>query len=273
MTTVLWALLWFAVLGGVLGGLLALFCKLFAVKKDARVAEIDALLPNANCGGCGYSGCAAFAEAVVRGEATPTGCRVASGETLAAVGAVMGIEVKPIKRMRAQVMCSGTIARTAKQYHYDGVRDCYAAAKLGGGDKACPNGCIGLGSCVAACKFDALYIADGIAHVRYDQCRGCGVCACTCPQGIIRLIPFDSKLWVGCVSAEKGALTKSYCTVGCVACKLCERVCPSGAISVKHFRAIIDYEKCTECGACAAKCPRHIIKTAGHLQGAQTAHD
>ncbi len=261
MENILWALLWFAVIGGGLGLLLALGSRVFAVHTDPREAEIVALLPSANCGGCGYSGCAAFAAAVVRGEADPAACRASAPEVVAAIGAVMGITPQTVKRMRAQVMCSGTTARTKKHYRYNGVPDCHAAAKLGGGDKACPNGCIGLGTCVAVCKFDAITVADGIARVDYDKCRGCGACASVCPQSLIRLIPWDAKLWVGCVSAEKGATTKEYCTVGCVACKVCERVCPAGAVTVKHFRAYIDYDKCTACRLCAQKCPRHIICT------------
>ena len=260
MENILWAFLWFAVLGGVLGVLLAIAGKLFEVKVDERIPQIMELLPGANCGGCGKSGCAAFAEAVVKGELAPGACRANKKKNTAALNALMGVTPQhKVVRMRAQVMCSGTADRTKTQYLYNGIHDCYAAAKLGGGDKCCPNGCIGLGTCVATCKFDAIHIKDGIAQVDYEKCRACGMCVNACPQHIIRLIPFGAKLWVGCVSAEKGALTRSYCEVGCIGCKLCEKACATGAIKVTDFHATIDYSLCTHCGACAEKCPRKII--------------
>ena len=126
----------------------------------------------------------------------------------------------------------------------------------------CPNGCIGLGTCAAACKFDAIKIINGVAAVDYDKCKACGACVAVCPKRIIRLIPYDAKYWVGCCSTDKGPVTKSYCEVGCIGCKLCEKKCPVGAIAVTDFVAKIDYEKCTSCGACAEACPRKIIWSA-----------
>ncbi len=259
MVNILWAFIWFAVISGILGLLLAFASKVFAVKTDERIEKISECLPGANCGGCGYTGCEALAKAIVEGKADVAACNSASDEKLEEIAAIMGVEAKTPVRYRAQVMCSGTHELAKKKYIYDGIADCVAANKLAGGDKLCPNGCIGLGTCKAACKFDAIHIINGVAAVDYNKCRACGSCVAVCPKQIIKLIPFDSKHWVGCRSSDKGAVTRTYCDVGCIACKMCEKKCPAGAIKVDNFVASIDYEKCIGCGECEKTCPRKII--------------
>lgn len=248
-------------LGAVMGIMLAVASKAFAVKRDPRVEKINALLPGANCGGCGCAGCSAFAEAVVRGEAVPSGCSASDSESVGKMCAVMGIEATETVRMRAQVMCSGTVEAAMKKYIYNGFPDCISAVTLGGGDKLCPNGCIGLGTCVRSCAFGAISVADGVAAVDYSKCRGCGVCVSACPKNLIELIPFDSKHWVGCKSVEDGKTTRKYCDVGCISCRICEKNCAAGAISVNDNVASILYDKCVDCGVCVDKCPRKIIKS------------
>ncbi len=256
---ILYAAMWFAILGGAMGVLLAVASKIFYVKTDERVEEISELLPGANCGGCGYAGCSALAEAIAKGEAKTSAC-VAGDEALAAkIASIMGVAAEKPIRMRAQVMCSGTAEFANKKYLYEGAADCYAASKLGGGDKLCPNGCIGLGNCVKACVFDAINVVNGVAVVDYEKCQACGKCVSACPKQIIKLIPYDSTHWVGCMSVDKGAVTKKYCEVGCISCRLCEKACTHGAIHVNDFVAAIDYEKCVQCGDCVEKCPRKII--------------
>ena len=146
-----------------------------------------------------------------------------------------------------------------KKYIYEGLHDCNAAVGIAGGDKLCPNGCIGLGSCARACPFDAIRVINGIAAVDYDECRACGVCVVTCPKHLITLIPYDASHWVGCKSQDKAPVVRSYCKVGCVACGLCIKKCPQGAISLVGNLATIDYSLCTGCGICAQACPRKII--------------
>jgi Na+-translocating ferredoxin:NAD+ oxidoreductase RNF subunit RnfB len=251
--------MWFAIMGGVLGLALAIAAKVFAVKIDERIPKIREKLPGANCGGCGYAGCAALAEAIVKGEAKPTACVVGGEAVSDAVAEIIGIKSDKPVRMRAQVMCSGTSGFAIKKYVYVGAPDCIAASKLGGGNKFCPNGCIGLGTCASVCPFEAIKIENGVSAVDYEKCQGCGKCVQACPKQIIKLIPYDSKYWVGCMSVDKGAVTRSYCEVGCISCRLCEKACESGAIQVNDFVAAIDYTKCTQCGKCVEKCPRKII--------------
>lgn len=246
-------------LGALMGIMLAVAAKAFTVKRDKRIDDIKELLPGANCGGCGFAGCDAFAEAVVKGETAPTKCSASDEEAIKRICAIMGVEAEKTVRMRAQVMCSGTAENAKKKYIYSGFPDCISAATLGGGDKLCPNGCIGLGTCVRSCAFGAISVVDGVAYVDYHKCKGCGVCIAACPKGLIELIPFDSRHWVGCKSVENGKATRSYCEVGCISCKLCEKNCPADAIIVSDNVASIIYDNCVACGACVSKCPRGII--------------
>lgn len=253
-------------LGLLMGALLTLASKLFAVKKDEKAEAIKECLPGANCGGCGYSGCDAYAAAVSAGDAPVNKCSVGGAEAASKIAQIMGVDAGAQVRMRAQVMCSGTGEYAKKKYIYEGIDDCVAASKIGGGDKMCKNGCIGLGTCVRACPFDAIVVENGVAAVDYSKCKGCGICVSACPKGIIKLIPFDAKHWVGCMSVDDGKNTRKVCDVGCISCKLCQKNCPAGAINVDNFVASIDYDKCTGCDICTDKCPRHIIWS-GEVQG------
>jgi len=258
----LYPVLIFIGLGALMGLLLAVATKVFSVKTDERVEAITECLPGANCGGCGYTGCSGYAEAVAKGEAPVNSCTVGGAEAAKKIAAVMGVDAGEVVKMRAQVMCSGTSEYSNKKYIYSGVSDCVAASRLGGGDRICPNGCVGLGTCVAACPFSAIAVVNGVAVVDYTKCQGCGVCVKACPKGIIKLIPFDSRHWVGCMSAQDAKTTRKSCDVGCISCKLCERNCPEQAITVENGVANIDYSKCSGCDHCVDKCPRHIIWSA-----------
>lgn len=252
----------FAGMGIVLGVVLAIASRIFAVKTDERVEKIAALLPGANCGGCGYSGCAALAEAIVKGEAKPNSCNSCTAAGAAQIGEILGIAVEAPVPVHAHVMCAGNCNTAKYKYRYEGASDCIAAEKLGGGNKECPNGCIGLGTCVAACKYDAIHIVDGLAVVDDSKCIGCGACSNLCPKHLISMLPISGRYWVECRSMEPGAAARKHCDVGCIACRICEKNCPSGAITVNDFVAKIDQSLCTGCGKCAEKCPRKIIRRA-----------
>ena len=263
LINVLKALVCFAAISGILGLILAFASKLFAVETNQKAEQIAELLPGANCGGCGYAGCSALAEAIADGKAPIDGCKSLSQQSIDTIAKILGVSSKAAgKRYRAQVMCSGTHDLAQKKYIYAGVDDCISANKLAGGDKLCPNGCIGLGTCAGACKFDAIHIINGVAAVDYEKCTACGACVSACPKGIIRLIPYDAKHWVGCSSVDKGNITKAYCSVGCIGCKICEKNCPTGSITINNSVASINYDTCTGCGICEEKCPRKIIWSA-----------
>jgi len=246
-----------------LGLILAFAAKKFAVKKDPRIDLVCDCLAGANCGGCGYSGCAAYAKAVVEDGAEVNRCPVGGETSARKIAAIMGTEVKSTERMRAQVMCSGTHETASYKYLYRGLADCHSVAKLGNGPKECSYGCIGLGSCVSACAFGAIRVENGAAFVDYDKCRACGMCVKTCPQHLIELVPFDSQYWVACHSSDRGPVVRGHCSVGCIGCGICAKNCPNGAITVEQSIAHIDYSKCTGCGICVSKCPRKIIRAGG----------
>ncbi len=259
MPTILTAALWFLLFGSLFGVALAVFSKLFYVKSDPRIDEVRSLLPGANCAGCGFASCDACAAAIADGSADTAACTVADDEAHRKIAEVMGVEFKKSVRLRAQVLCSGTSDLARRKYEYSGAADCVAAARLAGGPRECPYGCVGLGTCAAACKFGAIHIINGVAAIDYNACVGCGSCVKACPKHIIELIPFDAHHWVGCRSLDRGSAVRNYCDVGCIGCKICEKNCPNGAITVTDSVAHINYELCTGCGICEEKCPRKII--------------
>ena len=219
----------FAVLGTAMGLILAVASKLLSLKRDERIDAVLECLPGANCGGCGYAGCAALAEAIVRGEATPNACPATDPTK---IGEIIGVDAQPNVRKVAEVLCSGSAGCAKHRFVYENVTDCYAAEALAGGDKYCAAGCIGLGSCVEKCAFGALSLVNGVAVVDREKCQSCGVCVDICPKKIIRMIPYDSHYCVKCVSPEKGKDVRLVCDAGCIGCHLCEKACEHGAISL-----------------------------------------
>lgn len=248
-------------LGVVFGGLLAVAGKVFAVEEDPRLAPLTEALPGANCGGCGFSGCAAYAQAVINGETTIGGCPVGGDAVAAEMAKIMGVTVDPAGvRQVALVRCTGH-GHPNQRYEYDGLRDCLSASRLpGGGYLACKDGCLGLGSCVKACPFDAIHIENHVAVVDPEACKGCLKCVATCPRGVITVVPADAHVTILCSNTDKGPTVRQVCDIGCLGCGICAKTCPEGAIQVENFLATIDYSKCTGCEQCEEKCPRKLIK-------------
>lgn len=234
--------------------------KKFAVEVDPLVPLVRDALPGANCGACGFAGCDAFAKAIVDGSAPINGCPVGGKECATALSSIMGVEVIESAKEVAFVKCQGDNTLAREKYIYNGVYDCKNAAFLQGkGSKACEYGCLGLGTCVKACEFGAIDIVNGIAVINSKKCVGCKQCVLACPKDLIVMVPDDSKIRVSCASLEKGKGVKDNCQVGCIACKMCVKACEFDAIKVENNIAVIDYEKCTQCGACFEKCPTNAI--------------
>ncbi|MDD4689217.1 MAG: RnfABCDGE type electron transport complex subunit B [Eubacteriales bacterium] len=247
-------------LGLVLGGALAIASMCFHVDIDDRIIEISKLVPGANCGGCGYSGCEGYAKAIVNDGAPINSCFACSQDAVNKIASIMGVETKNAKTMKAVVNCCGDESAAHSKFDYYGIETCEAAAKFSGGPKSCQFSCVGLGSCLNACNYNAIEIIDNLAKVHRNRCIGCGACVTQCPKGVLQLIDINQMYNVGCSSRDTGKDTIKLCSVGCIACGICVKVCPNGAISIIDNLAVIDYESCIRCGLCAEKCPRKIIK-------------
>lgn len=252
-----------AVVGGV-GLFIGLFLGIAAIKFEVKVDEKEeavlAELPGNNCGGCGYAGCANLAAAIAKGEASVNACPVGGDPVGKKIAAIMGVAVQAGKHMVAFVKCGGTCDRTTKDYEYHGVEDCKMLNFVpNGGPKSCNYGCTGFGNCVKVCPFDAIHVVDGIAVVEKEKCKACKKCIEECPKHLIELVPYDAKHIVQCSSKDKGPITMKVCQVGCIACGICKKACPSDAIVIEDFLAHIDQDKCTGCGICQEKCPKKVI--------------
>jgi len=246
-------------LGVIFGAGLAIASAKLKVARDPRLDEIVELLPGGNCGACGYAGCEAMAEALLAGKVNSSACTLAPPDVAERVAEIAGTSVGETKKRVAVVFCRAE--GVGERFEYWGVADCAAAALAQGGSSACPYACLGLGTCASVCPFDAITMGgDGLPHINPAKCVACGKCVAACPRGIIALVPMDHHVHVLCSSHDKGALVRKLCKAGCIACKLCEKVCKFDAIKVVDNVARIDYDKCTLCGACIEVCPRGIIR-------------
>ena len=245
----------------IFGVILGISARVFAVKTDPKVEQILDSLPGANCGGCGFPGCAVFAERVVTGEAGYNGCPAAGVDTTAQIAGYLGVDMVAANRKSAYVRCNGTDDNIERNYTYDGPKSCLAASQLAGsGNKSCVYSCIGLESCKNVCPFGAIKIVDSVAVISKTKCTACGKCVAVCPKDIIEIAPDKSRVRVMCNSKDKGKFVRKYCRAGCLGCSICQKSCQEGAIKVIDNLAQIDFDKCTLCMVCVDKCPAKVIK-------------
>lgn len=261
MINILYAFLVLSVLGLLLGVGLSIAEKKLSVKKDEKLEEIEAIMPGANCGGCGFAGCSAYAEAVALGQALPGLCQPGGEELSRKMSLIMGVEAEKKERMVAFVFCQGNHQVTKDAYEYDGMMDCNAASLLFGGDNACKEGCLRLGSCIAVCPVEAIErTGDGRIVVDREKCIGCGACTRSCPKGTIKLIPYSQEYVVACSNHQKGAQTKAVCSLGCIGCSICSLKVESSPFVVENFLSRNDYGKDQKnAGEALEKCPMKCI--------------
>ena len=244
----------FAVLGAVSGVLLTVVSKVFAVKTDPRLEAVTEALPQVNCGSCGYSGCADYANAVIGG-APCNLCRPGGAAVSAKLSEIMGVADQGVEKLHAFVRCSGDCNRTTHKYVFGGIESCAASNRFYNGSKTCTSGCLGYGDCVKVCPEGAISVKDRIAVVDINKCIGCGLCVKECPNALIVLRPEKQKIEVACASDDLGKITRSICSAGCIGCGLCAKNCPKKAIRVENNHAVIDSSLCVSCGICKVKCP------------------
>ena len=263
LSTIQGILLAVTIVGGVgliIGIVLGIAGKVFAVEVNEKELAIREVLPGNNCGGCGYPGCDGYAKAIADGEAGVAQCPVGGAPVAKQVGEIMGIDADIVKKV-AVVHCNGDCEKTNNKYTYYGNESCTDMSAIpGGGAKACEFGCLGMGSCVKVCEFDAIHIENGVAVVDRDKCKACGMCEKVCPKKLITIERFDAQYFVKCNNHLRGKAVMDECEVGCIGCSLCEKTCNFDAITMIDNPALIDQNKCKKCGLCAQKCPRKTIE-------------
>ncbi len=195
--------------------LLGIASKVFYVQVDPVVQAVTEALPGANCGACGFAGCSSCAKAIAKGKASPDACLAGGAEAAVAVAQILGVEIEVREPDTARVGCWYPPEEADVRFVYDGVRDCRAAMLLFSGSKLCPIGCMGLGTCVSVCPFDAITIGErGLPEVNKNLCTGCGTCVATCPKAIIQL------------TSQTRRSQHLYRVDECTA--PCQRTCPAG---------------------------------------------
>lgn len=239
--------------------LIIVISKLCKVPKNEKVEKIQEHLAGANCGGCGFAGCADFAKALFEGKAPLEGCGPTSNENKKIISDILGIPFVEKESNYAVVHCAGG-KLSLNQYLYVGNEGCISQSAILDGTKMCHEGCVGGGTCQAVCPHNAIKIKDGVSYTNKALCEACGVCVIKCPKNIIELIPQSSKIYVACSSKCKGKQVIDNCKVGCIGCGLCAKNCPENAITMINNVPKIDYSKCIGCKICVNKCPRKCIK-------------
>jgi RnfABCDGE-type electron transport complex B subunit len=255
-------------IGLILAVILAVADKKLAVKEDPRVEQAIDALPGANCGGCGYAGCGAFARALVAGKVEPSACKPGGGEVSQRLSEILGLETEEAQEpKKARVFCSGGDRETVKDREYTGVATC-EASNLVGGTNACRFGCLGFGDCEAACPFDAIYLSENsLPVIDLEKCTGCGVCVDACPRSIIHLTLPSEAVHVFCSSHDKGPVTKKVCSAGCISCRLCEKDDDSGAVKVVDNLSVVDHTVNPAPVKAIKRCPTKVIRLAEPVPG------
>ena len=258
---VLYAALVLGGMGALFGILLTVASKIFAVPANPTRDAVREALPGASCGGCGYPGCDGCADAIASGKAPVNACPVGGSGVAQKIAAIMGQEVVEGEELVAQVACQGDREHCKDKFQYGGIQDCVAATLVNDGNRACKYACLGLGTCVRACPFDAIHVdpVKGIAVVDREKCQSCGKCVNVCPKHLISLQPMNKPVRLLCSAADKGMLVSDNCRVGCIGCERCLHACKFGAITMKNHLPIIDMDKCRGCMMCAEACPTNAI--------------
>jgi Na+-translocating ferredoxin:NAD+ oxidoreductase subunit B len=264
-TTIIFTIVCLSLLGLILAVVLYFVAQKFKVEEDPRIDDVEAIMPGANCGGCGFAGCRAFAENAVKApDLSKLYCPVGGNPVMAKVAARLGVEVQEKAPMIAVVRCYGTKDNREKTNLYDGATSCRVASTFYAGDTGCSYGCVGLGDCTKACNFDALSMngRTGLPKVNENKCTACGACVKACPKGVIELRnkgPKSRRVYVSCINKDKGAIAKKACAVACIGCMKCQKVCEFGAITIENNLSYIDFTKCKLCRKCFDVCPTKAI--------------
>ena len=254
-----------SLLGALLAVILYFVAQKFKVEEDPRIDEVEKMLPGANCGGCGFAGCRAMSEALVKNDNIDAlYCPVAGGDVMKSIAGYLGKSAADKAPMVATMLCGGTCQKRPKINHYDGALSCAVVNTFYIGETGCAFGCIGYGDCVQACKFGAMALnpETGLVEIDPDKCTACGACVKTCPKGLIELRkkwPKNRAIYVACRSKNRGSVVMKVCKAGCIGCGKCAKACPFGAITIDSYLAYINPDKCKLCRKCVNECPTGAI--------------
>jgi Na+-translocating ferredoxin:NAD+ oxidoreductase RNF subunit RnfB len=263
--TIIYTIATLSVIGTSAAVILYFVAQKFKVFEDPRIDEVEQALPSANCGGCGFAGCRAFAEACVKADnLSDLNCPVGGNETMNSVASILGMEAIKKDPRVAYIRCNGTCDHRPKTSNFDGASTCAIASSVYSGETDCQFGCLGYGDCVDACDFDAIDLRAGmgVPLILDDKCVACGACVDACPKNLIELrkkFPKDRKIVVACRNEDKGGIARKACSVACIGCGKCEKECKFDAITIKNNLAFIDSDKCKLCRKCVSVCPTNSI--------------
>lgn len=259
---ILYAALVLGGMGLLFGALLTVTSKVFAVPSDPVKDAVRDALPGANCGGCGFPGCDGCADAIASGKAPVNACPVGGAEVAGKIAAALGVEsTSDGVRMVAHVVCQASTELCKTKFQYGGIHDCVAASLVNDGNRSCKYACLGMGTCVRACPFDAIHIDPykKIAVVDKDKCQSCGKCVAVCPKNVIQLQPKNLPVRLMCQAADLGYVVSDNCRIGCIGCNKCEEACKFNALTMLNHLPRINTELCRGCMMCAEACPTNAI--------------
>lgn len=122
MNVILIAVISLGAIALVSAAILYIASKKFAVYEDPRIAQVGEVLPQANCGGCGYPGCSGFADACVKaGSLEGKFCPVGGQPVMTQIAGILGLDAVVAEPMVAVVRCNGTCANRPRTNMYDGA--------------------------------------------------------------------------------------------------------------------------------------------------------
>lgn len=241
----------------------------FSVYEDPKIAEVDEMLPGANCGGCGSPGCKQFAQLLVEKEdISELHCPVGGNEIMQEIADYLGKTVTEKAPLVATLLCNGHCDARVRTNKYVGPKSCKISDLFVASDTGCDYGCDGYGDCERVCDFDAIHIDPEtmLPVVDPDKCTACNACVLECPKNILELRPKHKRnlaIYVACKNEEKGGVARKACDNACIGCTKCVQVCPKDAITMRKNLAYIDAELCTLCRKCVPVCPTNAIIEVG----------